>query len=213
MRISEKCCTFAAENETLTMKNDLHICFVIIGLFVLCFHSTASAQSSDRVYSPYGQCDFNTFLNTYFDVYETSDTLTELELYGKGLHKWHLKHTDECYDYALRFFPTEDWCSACAYAINNRYLLEFSEEVYTDTALVVNSILILCDNGGVILDKYTIQTSRIEYADVSKNGIWSQDYTIRDTLIWRMFQGSNDVYTEKQFRIDPNRIVPLEPPY
>ena len=42
-----------------------------------------------------GQCDFKTFVHTYFDVYETSDTLTELELYGKGLHKWHLKHTDE----------------------------------------------------------------------------------------------------------------------
>lgn len=35
------------------MKKHLHICLVIIALFVLCLHSTASAQSSEQMHSPY----------------------------------------------------------------------------------------------------------------------------------------------------------------
>jgi len=38
-----------------TMNRFLHICLVIFVLFVLCLHSTALAQSSDWVYSPYAQ--------------------------------------------------------------------------------------------------------------------------------------------------------------
>lgn len=158
----------------------------------------------------YGQCDFQTFVSTYFDVYEKSDTLVHLETYGKGGHKWQLKENDDCYDCAVKYFPSKNWFSACAYYTSHRYLLEFSEEVYTDSSLIYNSMLVLCDKEGNIIDRYTIFNTYVEYADVRRKSIWSQYYSLKNKIIWRLYKDTEDgECTEKQFLIEKNRIVPL----
>ena len=63
------------------MKNHLHICLVIVGLFVLCFHSTALAQSDVKKVIEYPNPLEKTI---YFKIYRPElqfDTLFLAQLY------------------------------------------------------------------------------------------------------------------------------------
>lgn len=156
------------------------------------------------------QCDFQKFVKTYFDVYEAYDTLIELKIYGTGGHEWQFNKTDDCYDYALKYFPSTDWASACVCHTNNHYVLEFWNEVYTDTALINNTLLLLCNEEGEIVDKTFLNDTGIEYADVNRNSVWSMFYAIKDTIIWRLYKDVEDgEYAEQRFKIDRDKIIIL----
>lgn len=155
----------------------------------------------------YGQCDFKTFVNTYFDVYESSDSLIEWAIYEKGAHKWQLKESGDNHDCAVEYFPSQNWYSACAYHIKNCYVLRFWDEIYTDTALINNTTLLLCNEKGEIIDKVILSNTNIEYADVSKKSVWSQFYLLENKIIWRLYEDTeNGEYIEKQLRIQKSRI-------
>ena len=140
-------------------------------------------------------------------MYDTRDTLVELELWGKNSHSWKLNETDEHFKYAIKYFPSKDWFSSCACRINNQYLLEFWEEYDTDSALVINSMFLLCNDKGDILDKLVIKNTSIEYKDVSKKGRYSKFFMLRNSIIMRLYNDDAQcVYTEKQFQIYNKRF-------
>lgn len=158
----------------------------------------------------YGQCNFKVFVDTYFDVYHESDTLVNMEIYGTGGHEWQLKGPNNYNDCAVKYFPSSNWFSACAYHIKKCIVLRFWDEKYTDTALINNTMLLLCNEEGEIIDKIILENTNIEYSDISRNSVWSQYYSLKNKIIWRLYKETEDgEYIEKQFRIDKNRIVPL----
>ena len=86
-------------------------------------------------------------------------------------------------------------------------MLRFWDEIYTDTALINNTMLLLCNEKGEIIDKVILSNTNIEYADVSKKSVWSQFYLLENKIIWRLYEDTeNGEYIEKQLRIQKSRI-------
>lgn len=150
--------------------------------------------------------DFNTFLNTYFEVYETTDSLEVLgEGIAKGFPKKQVDKNDELYDFAIKYFPSQ-YFSLYACHINNYYILIF----YTDHAIddeyeIDDHMFVLCNERGDILDRY------IHRKIVRTYMVWYRYYLQNDRLIWRYCDEtvSLDAYIEQQFTIIKDRIIPL----
>lgn len=155
--------------------------------------------------SGYAQCDFKTFLNTYFEIYEESNSIVQLGDIIKRPTKWELNKDDLLYDYAAKYFPPQ--CkSLYACHINNYYIIMFwTVRSINDEYDLDDDILVLCNEKGEILDRYV-------HRKVVRNYMASYRYYLQnDTLIWRYLDEKNPsgAYTEQQFKIIKDKIVPL----
>ena len=155
--------------------------------------------------SGYAQCNFETFLKTYFDVYDANDSLVELgEDITKGLHKKQIDREEEFSDCAL-YFPSQGIPYYSCH-INNYYVLMFWTVHSVDNDYDLDDdVLVLCNEKGEIMDRYihrkVVRTYMASY----------RYYLQKDTLIWRYWDenDSSGAYTEQLFKIIKDKIVPL----
>ncbi len=155
--------------------------------------------------SGYAQCDFKAFLNTYFDVYDATDSLVELgEGITKGLHKKQIDNEDESYDCAV-YFPSQVFSYYSCHISNYYVLIFWTNHSIDDDYDIDDDVLILCNEKGEILDRYihrkVVRTYMASY----------RYYLQKDALIWRYWdeKDPSGAYTEQQFKIIKDRIVPL----
>lgn len=154
--------------------------------------------------SGYTQCDFKTFMNTYFDVYEANDSLVELGMSANIPHKKQIDKKDKFYDCAVIYFPSQSF-SLYSCHINNYYIIMF----WTDRSIdgdydIDDNVLVLCNERGEILDRYIHR--KIVRAYLASYRYYLQ----KDTLIWRYWKEDfSDSYSEQQFKIIKDKIVPL----
>ena len=153
----------------------------------------------------YAQCDFNTFLKTYFEVYEASDSLIELGGIVKEPHKKQVDKDDLFFDYAMKYFPAHAF-SLYSCHIDNYYIIIFWTDCSIDDDYDIDDdVLVLCNERGDVLDQYI-------HRKVVRTYLASYRYYLqKDVLIWRYWDEKDPygAYTEQQFKIVKNKIVPL----
>lgn len=154
--------------------------------------------------SGYAQCDFKTFINTYFDTYDANDSLIELGMGTRGSHKKQIDKNDILYDCAIKYFPSRVF-SYYSCHINDYYVLMFWKDYDIDDDYVIDdNLFVLCNESGEILDQYT-------HRKVTRSYMASyRFYLQKDTLIWRYWDEKDSLgsYFEIQFKIIKDKIVP-----
>lgn len=160
----------------------------------------------------YGQCDFDTFVSTYFNVFFETDSMIEIfpnDGVGQHKHKTNLGKKDDCYNTAIQYFPSECWISGYACVVKNNYVLMFWKMVETDTMITWNHKLLLCDEKGIIIDEYLLNEISVDYFDEDLDGTYSVFFLKKGKIIWRLFKDNpSGEYTEKHLFIKKNKIVP-----
>ena len=155
--------------------------------------------------SGYAQCDFKTFLNTYFENYDANDSLIELGVHRNWAPKQKVDKDDVFYDYAVKYFPPQ-YRSLYSCHINNYYIIMFwAIWPIDDDYDMDDDVLVLCNERGEILDQYIHRRVVRTYMASSRY------YLQKDALIWRYWdeKDPSGAYTEQQFKIIKDRIVPL----
>lgn len=155
--------------------------------------------------STYAQCDFKTFLNTYFEIYEANDSLIELGVNVNRARKQEVNKGDVFYDCAIKYFPSQ-YRSLYACHIHNYYIIMFWKVLPIDDDYDIDDyVLVLCDERGKILDQYIHRRVVRTYMASSRY------YLQKDTLCWRYWdeKDPSGAYTEQQFKIIKDKIISL----
>lgn len=161
----------------------------------------------------YAQCDFKSFLDGFFYyVPESSDTLVELrypfeKIQKMPLYDYYLMEENEMFHCATKYFLSKEWKALAACRIDNYYVLIFVTQRFIDDEFdIEDDMFVLCNKKGEILDRYT-------YRYITRSYMTSGGYYLqKDKLIWRYrddIEYPSGPYTEQQFKIINDKIVPL----